>query len=55
MTDEPRPDGAHEDPEHPGWLSWGEFPRGSFAAATCGTFFTPADTACDADVANAPA
>jgi uncharacterized protein (TIGR00369 family) len=28
------PTGASEDPDHPGWFSWGDFPRGSFAAAT---------------------
>ena len=28
------PTGAKEDPEHPGWYSWGDFPRGSFAAQT---------------------
>ena len=26
--------GARPDPDHPGWLSWGDFPRGSFAAAS---------------------
>jgi uncharacterized protein (TIGR00369 family) len=29
-----RPTGARDDPDHPGWLSYGEFPEGSFAAAT---------------------
>ena len=35
MNDVPnRPSGAREDPDTPGWLSYGEFPAGSFAAAT---------------------
>ena len=34
--------GAKPDPDHPGWLSWGEFPRGSFAAATGRIVFKPA-------------
>jgi uncharacterized protein (TIGR00369 family) len=33
-TDFGLPTGANPDPEHPGWFSWGEFPSGSFAAAT---------------------
>ena len=33
-TDISLPAGASEDPDHPGWFSWGDFPRGSFAAAT---------------------
>ena len=36
------PTGATPDPEHPGWFSWGEFPRGSFAAATGKLLFRPA-------------
>ena len=28
------PRGASSDPDHPGWYSWGDFPRGSFAGAT---------------------
>ena len=35
------PQGASEDPEHLGWSSWGEFPRGSFAAATGKLLFRP--------------
>ncbi len=35
------PTGAREDPENPGWFSWGEFPRGSFAAATGRLLFRP--------------
>ena len=35
------PTGAAEDPEHPGWYSWGEFPRGSFAGATGKLLFKP--------------
>jgi uncharacterized protein (TIGR00369 family) len=35
------PSGAKEDPEHPGWFSWGDFPRGSFAAATGKLLFRP--------------
>ena len=42
MTDEARlPTGAEEDPDHPGWYSWGEFPRGSFAATTGKLLFKP--------------
>ena len=42
MTAIPKlPSGATEDPEHPGWYSWGEFPRGSFAAATGKLLFRP--------------
>jgi acyl-coenzyme A thioesterase 13 len=41
-TDEARlPTGANEDTEHPGWYSWGEFPRGSFAGATGKLLFKP--------------
>ena len=35
------PTGATEDPDNPGWYSWGEFPRGSFAAATGKLLFKP--------------
>lgn len=35
------PTGARPDPDHPGWYSWGEFPRGSFAAATGRLLFKP--------------
>ncbi|MEA1071882.1 PaaI family thioesterase [Sphingomonas sp. LY160] len=42
MTDELRlPTGAQPDPDHPGWFSWGAFPRGSFAAATGLMVFRP--------------
>ncbi|MEO6432445.1 MAG: PaaI family thioesterase [Sphingomicrobium sp.] len=35
------PVGAKPDPEHSGWFSWGEFTRGSFAAATGKLIFKP--------------
>ncbi|MEO6199431.1 MAG: PaaI family thioesterase [Sphingomicrobium sp.] len=35
------PAGARPDPEHDGWYSWGDFPRGSFAAATGRLLFKP--------------
>jgi uncharacterized protein (TIGR00369 family) len=35
------PTGAKEDPDHPGWFSWGDFPRSSFAAATGRLLFKP--------------
>ena len=35
------PNGASEDPEYPGWYSWGDFPRGSFAGATGRLLFKP--------------
>ncbi len=35
------PAGAMEDSEHSGWYSWGEFPRGSFAAQTGKLLFRP--------------
>jgi acyl-coenzyme A thioesterase PaaI-like protein len=35
------PIGAKEDPDNPGWFSWGEFPRSSFAAATGRLLFKP--------------
>ncbi|MFC7536629.1 PaaI family thioesterase [Sphingomonas sp. GCM10030256] len=42
MDDVPnRPTGAAPDPRNPGWLSYGEFPRGSFAAATGKLLFRP--------------
>ncbi len=42
MSEPPRlPTGASEDPDHPGWYSWGDFPRGSFAAATGRLLFRP--------------
>ena len=42
MSEVPRlPTGATEDADHPGWYSWGEFPRGSFAGATGKLLFKP--------------
>jgi uncharacterized protein (TIGR00369 family) len=42
MTDEHRlPSGAQPDPDHDGWYSWGDFPRGSFAGATGRLIFRP--------------
>ncbi|MEO7751727.1 MAG: PaaI family thioesterase [Sphingomicrobium sp.] len=49
MSDEPAdlmedvgvPTGAAADADHPGWFSWGDFPRGSFAAATGRLLFKP--------------
>jgi acyl-coenzyme A thioesterase 13 len=42
LSDFPQlPSGAQEDPEHDGWYSWGDFPRGSFAAATGKLLFRP--------------
>jgi acyl-coenzyme A thioesterase 13 len=41
MEDVGVPTGATADPDHPGWLSWGDFPRGSFAAATGRLLFKP--------------
>jgi acyl-coenzyme A thioesterase PaaI-like protein len=35
------PEGASEDSDFPGWYSWGEFKRGSFAAATGKMLFKP--------------
>lgn len=35
------PAGATPDPDHAGWYSWGDFPRGSFAAATGRLLFKP--------------
>jgi acyl-coenzyme A thioesterase 13 len=35
------PPGATPDSEHQGWYSWGDFPRGSFAAATGRLLFRP--------------
>ena len=35
------PSGVSEDPDHPGWYSWGDFPPGSFAAATGKLLFKP--------------
>ncbi len=43
MSEQPArlPNGATEDPANPGWSSWGDFPRGSFAAATGRLLFKP--------------
>src|SRR5207237_5344835 len=41
MEDVGLPRGATPDPENPGWYSWGDFPRGSFAAATGRLLFKP--------------
>jgi len=42
LTDETRlPSGAVEDTDNPGWYTWGDFPRGSFAAATGRMLFRP--------------
>ena len=42
MSDFPQlPTGASEDAGHPGWYSWGDFPRGSFAGATGKLLFKP--------------
>ncbi len=41
MEDVGLPRGAVPDPDHDGWFSWGEFPRGSFAAATGRLLFKP--------------
>jgi acyl-coenzyme A thioesterase 13 len=35
------PTGAKPDDDNPGWYSWGEFPRGSFASATGKLLFKP--------------
>jgi len=35
------PNGAVEDVDNPGWYSWGDFPRGSFAAQTGRLLFRP--------------
>ncbi|MFL6859863.1 MAG: PaaI family thioesterase [Sphingomicrobium sp.] len=41
MEDVGVPTGARPDPDHEGWYSWGDFPRGSFAAATGRLLFKP--------------
>jgi len=41
MEDVGLPTGATPDPDHDGWYSWGDFPRGSFAAATGRLLFKP--------------
>lgn len=35
------PIGSKPDPDNPGWYSWGDFSRGSFAAATGRLLFKP--------------
>ncbi len=35
------PTGASEDPDNPGWYTWGDLPEGSFAAATGKIIFRP--------------
>jgi acyl-coenzyme A thioesterase PaaI-like protein len=35
------PHGAQPDPEHDGWYTWGDFPRGSFASRTGRLLFRP--------------
>jgi uncharacterized protein (TIGR00369 family) len=41
MEDVGLPRGATPDPDNPGWYSWGDFPRSSFAAATGRLLFKP--------------
>ncbi len=41
MTDELKPNGAQPDSEHPGWLSWGNPPPGTFVGATGKFIFRP--------------
>ena len=41
MEDVGVPTGATPDADNPGWFSWGDFPRGSFAAATGRLLFKP--------------
>ena len=41
MTDEPKPDLAQPDPQHPGWYSWGDPPPGTFVAAMGKFLFRP--------------
>ncbi len=43
MTDSILPAGARPDPDHSGWFTWGDLPRGSFAAATGRIIFRPTD------------
>jgi acyl-coenzyme A thioesterase 13 len=42
LDDVAAPAGAKSDPDFPGWFSWGDFPRSSFAAATGRLLFRPA-------------
>lgn len=41
LEDTGLPRGAQPDPENPGWFTWGDFPRSSFAAATGRLLFKP--------------
>jgi uncharacterized protein (TIGR00369 family) len=41
LEDVELPTGAELDSDHPGWYSWGDFPRSSFAAATGRLLFKP--------------
>ena len=41
MTDEPKPDGPVPHPDHPGWLTWGDAPPGTFVGATGAFIFRP--------------
>ena len=41
MEDVGLPRGATPDADNPGWFSWGDFPRSSFAAATGRLLFKP--------------
>jgi acyl-coenzyme A thioesterase 13 len=43
LSDAPQrlPNGAVADPDTPGWYSWGDFPRGSFASRTGRLLFRP--------------
>ena len=41
MTDEPKSNGPSEDPEHPGWYSWGNPAPGTFVGATGKFIFRP--------------
>jgi acyl-coenzyme A thioesterase 13 len=41
MEDVGLPRGATPDPDNEGWFSWGDFPRGTFAAATGRLLFKP--------------
>jgi acyl-coenzyme A thioesterase 13 len=54
MEDVGVPTGATPDPDNPGWFSWGDFPRSSFAAATARLGFKPHGTG-RGDLRNFPA
>ena len=49
MTDEPKPNGATADRDHPGWYSWGDPAPGTFVGAT-GKFIFRAEGAAMARV-----